>query len=141
MFRTSASSASSSSSSSFSEACSSLQLVLFAGLLSVSLLLVQSSSATAAAAAAAAIISPITISSAAYPTSHRYFFNDEFNRTRLFRGVNVVYKDPPYLPKMDRFNANLSFVQDDVLYLKSMGVNLIRLSLMWPGKIDRWIDR
>jgi endoglycosylceramidase len=50
-----------------------------------------------------------------------------------FRGVNVVYKDPPYLPDVPYFHSNLSFVEADVDFLVSMGVNLIRLGVMWPG--------
>jgi len=28
-------------------------------------------------------------------------FEDSFNRTVIFHGVNVVYKVPPYLPSLD----------------------------------------
>lgn len=38
-------------------------------------------------------------------------FVDEAGRTMHFRGVNVVYKDPPYLPHAEEFHANLSFVE------------------------------
>eukprot|EP00927_Polykrikos_kofoidii_P049371 TRINITY_DN43436_c0_g1_i1.p1 TRINITY_DN43436_c0_g1~~TRINITY_DN43436_c0_g1_i1.p1 ORF type:complete len:534 (-),score=70.98 TRINITY_DN43436_c0_g1_i1:135-1736(-) len=50
-----------------------------------------------------------------------------------FRGVNVVYKDPPYFPSKTAFDSNLSFTEDDVDLLQSWGVNLIRLGVMWPG--------
>ena len=53
-------------------------------------------------------------------------FIDEFNNEISFRGVNVVYKDPPYYPSVELFHPDLSFVQDDVDLLKSFGVNLIR---------------
>ena len=32
-------------------------------------------------------------------------FIDEFNRTVIFHGVNVVVKIPPYIPKTDKFAA------------------------------------
>ena len=61
---------------------------------------------------------------------------DSHGRERLFRGVNVVYKDPPWLPHTAAFDADLSFVQADVDLLASLGVNLIRLGVMWPGTCD-----
>ena len=61
-------------------------------------------------------------------------FYDSKGNERNFRGVNVVYKDFPWLPDtVDKFDANLSFVQDDIDLLKSLGNNLIRLGVMWPG--------
>ena len=86
-------------------------------------------------------------------------FVDTSGREVFFRGVNVVYKDPPYLPTVPSFHANLSFVEDDVKLLASVGVNvrqtrrtrsegaskltlpklrsllqqLLRLGVMWPG--------
>jgi endoglycosylceramidase len=58
---------------------------------------------------------------------------DGFGRERLFRGINVVYKDPPYLPTATSFDTNFSWVADDAKLLASMGFNLIRLGVMWPG--------
>lgn len=63
----------------------------------------------------------------------RYF--DDLGRERHFRGVNVVYKDPPWLPHTDAFHANMSFVQDDAELLASLGVNALRLGVMWPGVV------
>jgi endoglycosylceramidase len=60
-------------------------------------------------------------------------FVDTAGRERLFRGVNVVYKDPPWLPTAPCFNTNFSWVADDAKLLASMGFNLIRLGVMWPG--------
>ena len=65
------------------------------------------------------------------PPDWRYV--DGFGRERLFRGVNVVYKDPPWLPTATSFNTNFSWVADDAKLLASMGFNLIRLGVMWPG--------
>jgi endoglycosylceramidase len=74
-----------------------------------------------------AALSPIVVSD--------QVFIDAFGRQRFFRGVNVVYKDPPYIPTATSFNTNLSFVQDDLDFLTAMGVNLIRLGVMWPGLV------
>ena len=60
-------------------------------------------------------------------------FVDETGRHMFFRGVNVVFKDPPYLPDFPHFHSNLSFIEADVDFLVSMGVNMIRIGLMWPG--------
>ena len=60
-------------------------------------------------------------------------FVDTAGRERLFRGVNVVYKDPPWLPTAPSFDTNFSWVPDDAKLLASMGFNLIRLGVMWPG--------
>ena len=64
-------------------------------------------------------------------------FVDVEQRTRYFRGVNVVYKDAPYLPTAGSFHSNLSFVAADADLLASLGVNLIRLGVMWPGVVPR----
>lgn len=69
------------------------------------------------------------------PGQHRFFESDRAGRSRelAFRGVNVVYKDPPWYPNLVHFHANVSFVDDDIFLLKSLGVNLVRLGVMWPG--------
>nr|KAJ3419484.1 hypothetical protein HK105_006893 [Polyrhizophydium stewartii] len=41
---------------------------------------------------------------------------DQYGRTRLFRGVNVVYKAPPWHPATDRFDASTSFVEKTTLF-------------------------
>ena len=65
-------------------------------------------------------------------TNNGKFYDISSNEVN-FRGVNVVYKDDPYLPISPSFDSNLSFLQDDIDLLKSLGVNLIRLGVMWPG--------
>lgn len=70
-------------------------------------------------------------------------FIDEYGRTRIFHGVNIVYKLPPYIPANDKFDPYLSFTADeDIKYLKQFGFNLVRLGVMWeaietsPGVYD-----
>jgi endoglycosylceramidase len=47
--------------------------------------------------------------------------------------VNVVYKSPPYHPVVDHFDSNLSYSIEDMELLNSLGVNVVRLGVMWPG--------
>lgn len=60
---------------------------------------------------------------------------DETGRESYFHGVNVVFKSPPYLPTTDKFDANLSFVEEDMQLLNSLGQNVIRLGVEWPGVV------
>lgn len=66
-------------------------------------------------------------------SSRRAFFEHHSGRQVNFRGVNVVYKDFPFYPDVPTFHSNLSFVEADAKLLRALGVNLIRLSVMWPG--------
>ncbi|TPX71089.1 hypothetical protein SpCBS45565_g01306 [Spizellomyces sp. 'palustris'] len=58
---------------------------------------------------------------------------DEHGRTRFFRGVNVVFKRPPWHPVLDRFDAVTSFAEEDARLLSSLNVNSIRLGVHWAG--------
>jgi hypothetical protein len=60
-------------------------------------------------------------------------FVDEHGRERILHGVNVVVKGPPWMPATDKFDANTSLVAEDLAFLKSLGVNVIRLGVMWAG--------
>lgn len=60
-------------------------------------------------------------------------YRDKLGRERYFRGLNVVYKGPPYYPLIDEYDRRLSFNQDDVEFLAFLNVNVIRLGIMWPG--------
>lgn len=67
---------------------------------------------------------------------------DGFDRQTVFHGVNVVYKQKPYIPTTDKFDAENSLSDKDIKYLKSWGMNFIRLGVMWeavetsPGVYD-----
>jgi endoglycosylceramidase len=58
---------------------------------------------------------------------------DEYGRERIFHGVNIVYKDKPWYPKLDVFDPQFSYCDEDMKLLKSWGFNAIRLGVMWPG--------
>ncbi|KAJ3043892.1 hypothetical protein HDV00_003930 [Rhizophlyctis rosea] len=58
---------------------------------------------------------------------------DEHGRQRLFRGVNVVYKKPPYHPSLDHFDPFTSFTDEDARLLRSLSLNSIRLAVHWAG--------
>eukprot|EP01090_Pellita_catalonica_P023733 TRINITY_DN9932_c0_g1_i1.p1 TRINITY_DN9932_c0_g1~~TRINITY_DN9932_c0_g1_i1.p1 ORF type:complete len:509 (+),score=68.22 TRINITY_DN9932_c0_g1_i1:26-1552(+) len=58
---------------------------------------------------------------------------DEYGRTRLFHGVNAVFKVPPYHPITDKFDPQLSITAVDIANLEKWGFNFIRLGMMWPG--------
>ena len=60
-------------------------------------------------------------------------FIDSCSRTRVFHGVNAVYKKKPYFPITKKFHPTLSLCEKDFDYLNAMGMNIIRLGVMWPG--------
>lgn len=65
------------------------------------------------------------------PQTHH--FVDDFGRTRIFHGMNAVYKIPPWYPSIDGFDANNSLSKVDAQNLKTWGFNIVRLGVMWPG--------
>ncbi|CAM4966051.1 unnamed protein product [Rotaria socialis] len=60
-------------------------------------------------------------------------FVDEFGRVRIFHGVNVVYKQPPFLPNMTNFDPQNSLTEFDLDNLHKWGFNVIRLYTAWMG--------
>ena len=61
-------------------------------------------------------------------------FVDEKKRSKIFHGVNAVYKVPPYYPQTEGFDVNNSLSEIDSKNLRSWGFNVVRLGVMWPGK-------
>ena len=57
-------------------------------------------------------------------------FIDSFGRTRIFHGVNAVYKLPPYVASTDKFDASNSLNIQDAINLKNWGFNIVRLGVM-----------
>eukprot|EP01133_Synstelium_polycarpum_P011500 gene11500-13414_t len=60
-------------------------------------------------------------------------FHDADGRERYFHGVNVVSKQPPWLPETDHFDVDNSLSEQDYIYLQEWGINSIRLGVMWAG--------
>ena len=58
---------------------------------------------------------------------------DDYGRESFFHGVNVIYKSFPYIPITDHFDSNLSFAIQDMELLRSLGQNIIRFGVEWPG--------
>ncbi|KAJ7562691.1 hypothetical protein O6H91_03G080600 [Diphasiastrum complanatum] len=67
---------------------------------------------------------------------------DGYGRERLFHGLNVVVKGPPWHPGLEVFDHQFSFCDRDVELIKSWGMNVVRLAVMWPGVEPRegWIN-
>jgi endoglycosylceramidase len=76
---------------------------------------------------------PVSMTGAVVPIINKdtNMLLDEDGRERYFHGTNVVVKGPPYYPKLDSFHSEISFCDEDMELLRSMGHNIIRLSLPW----------
>lgn len=60
------------------------------------------------------------------------FVDSTTGRQLIFHGVNICPKLPPYLPTNDT-NLITGFSNEDMLNLKSWGMNMIRLCVMWEA--------
>lgn len=60
-------------------------------------------------------------------------FIDEYGRVRIFHGVNVVYKLPPFLPNLTHFDPQNSLTDDDLTNLHKWGFNVVRFYTAWMG--------
>ena len=54
-------------------------------------------------------------------------------RYAIFHGVNVVVKLPPYIPDTENFDPYFSFTDEDISILKRLGINLVRLGIIWES--------
>jgi len=45
----------------------------------------------------------------------------------------VVYKMPSYVPDAETFDINLSMTDEDIANLKSWGMNIVRLGVLWEA--------
>jgi len=82
--------------------------------------------ARSAAAAAAGCDAPFSVS----PTGA---FTDACGRARLFRGLNLVSKSPPYLPPRADVPGGSSLSPTDAALWASLGFNAVRLGVLWAG--------
>ena len=54
-------------------------------------------------------------------------------RYAIFHGVNVVVKLPPFIPDTEHFDPYISFTDKDIEILKRLGINLVRLGIIWES--------
>lgn len=64
---------------------------------------------------------------------------DSCGRARIFRGLNVIYKGAPWhpvtTPGPDGFDPFASMNDVDAALWQSLGLNVVRLGVMWPGVV------
>lgn len=65
-------------------------------------------------------------------TGERCFVDAE-GRERFFHGTNAIVKGPPWIPSREGFDPMTSLTAEDFRMMRSAGLNLIRLGVMWPG--------
>jgi endoglycosylceramidase len=65
------------------------------------------------------------------PATHG--FVDELGRTRIFHGMNAVYKAAPWHPDVEGFDPLNSLSDIDAKNMQGWGFNIVRLGVMWPG--------
>ena len=58
---------------------------------------------------------------------------DEFGSQVIFHGVNVIFKEKPYLPQLDEFHPQESLTIGDIKNLKQLGFNFVRLGVPWEA--------
>ena len=76
-------------------------------------------------------------------------FRDASGRHMLFHGVNIVYKQDPFIPSQkEGDDIQLTLLQEDIDDLKNWGINMVRLGVMWeavekqPGVYDQdYLDK
>lgn len=62
-----------------------------------------------------------------------HVFVDGLGRERILRGTNAVVKGPPWHPDSRSFSSDISMSAEDFVWLRKLGLNLVRLGVMWPG--------
>ena len=65
--------------------------------------------------------------------SSNFFVRLDDGRYAIFHGVNVVVKLPPFIPDTETFDPYFSFTDEDISILKSLGINLVRLGIIWES--------
>ena len=65
--------------------------------------------------------------------STKSFVRLDDGRYTIFHGVNVVVKLAPYIPDTETFDPYFSFTDEDIKILKKLGINLVRLGIVWES--------
>eukprot|EP00931_Biecheleriopsis_adriatica_P023946 TRINITY_DN15012_c0_g1_i2.p1 TRINITY_DN15012_c0_g1~~TRINITY_DN15012_c0_g1_i2.p1 ORF type:complete len:685 (+),score=124.34 TRINITY_DN15012_c0_g1_i2:75-2129(+) len=60
-------------------------------------------------------------------------FVDSLGRERIFHGTNAIAKGPPWVPDSRSFSNDISMSAEDFVWMQKLGLNLLRLGVMWPG--------
>lgn len=61
------------------------------------------------------------------------YIRDEFGRFVINHGVNAVFKESPFIPLTDYFDAQTSLTDTDFQNLRNWGFNSIRLFVSWEA--------
>ncbi|CAD8203245.1 unnamed protein product [Paramecium pentaurelia] len=69
--------------------------------------------------------------------NERKYFQDENGAIRIFHGFNVVYKQPPYIPKTEGFDYMETFSEIDCQIIRDNGFNVIRLHVSFEGAMPK----
>jgi len=79
------------------------------------------------------VLCSVTAEFSAVRTNINKQFIDANGNTRIFRGVNAVYKIAPWIPSSEGFDSQTTLSELDAQNLKAWGFNVVRLGVMWPG--------
>ena len=60
-------------------------------------------------------------------------FVNAIGRELLFHGTNAIVKEPPWYPEWKEFSEDVSMAEHDFLLMEELGMNVLRLGVMWPG--------
>jgi len=58
---------------------------------------------------------------------------DSYGREKIFHGTNSIVKGPPWHPDYETFSSDISMAGRDFDIMNDLGLNLLRLGVMWPG--------
>ena len=84
----------------------------------------------ASLALAAASMSPIHLE----PRAGRpHAFVDGEGRELILHGSTAVVKGPPWYPDHTAFSPDISMAEEDFVWMEQLGLNFLRLGVMWPG--------
>ena len=61
---------------------------------------------------------------------------DTLGREVLIHGTNIVIKEFPWHPKTQGFGQD-TFSEEDMKFMRSLGLNGVRLGFMWPGLVPQ----
>eukprot|EP00939_MAST-03C_sp_MAST-3C-sp1_P003020 g3020.t1 len=60
-------------------------------------------------------------------------FVDAEGREIVFHGTSAVVKGPPWYPDHKEFSTDISMAKEDFEWMQRLGLNFLRLGVMWPG--------